>query len=70
MTIRITTDVFCDGRNCAQWCEGVVGSKADATAARANAARKDEYGKRWVYVGKKDLCPDCAPPPPAQEKKP
>lgn len=72
MSIRVSTDVFCDGDNCSQWCEGVVSHKTDAKAARANAAKKDEWGKRWVHVAGKDLCPNCAakiaPTTPTEDK--
>lgn len=60
MSIRVATDVFCDGSDCSQWSEGVVGHKVDAKGARANAAKKDSFGKKWVRIGRKDICPDCA----------
>lgn len=59
MTIRVTTDVFCDGEGCHEWADGVVRSVADSVAARRSAKSKG-WQRRWVDDHFVDLCPMCA----------
>lgn len=55
VSITVTTDVFCDGPDCADWVHGTTGTRPNAAEARSNARR---YG--WKRIDGKDYCPDCA----------
>lgn len=52
MSIRITTDVFCDG--CGMWAHFCVAAKPKVSRARA-AAKADG----WTATTKMITCPDC-----------
>jgi hypothetical protein len=64
MSVRITTDVFCDypndaGNECGNWTDGAMSvCKVRATAARYNATKSG--WKRIKLDGKVlDVCPVC-----------
>lgn len=57
MSIVYTADVFCDGDDCHVWTHGATAADPPIKReARANAAKAD----RWVHVGGKDYCRECA----------
>ena len=57
--IVVTTDVFCDGKDCGVWVHGTTGPNVHAREARIQGRAEG-----WVYVCQAgrmvDLCPECA----------
>lgn len=55
MAVSVTTDIFCDGKDCGAWEHGVTGRLSDAKGARHSVKR---YG--WTNEGSRDFCPTCS----------
>ena len=55
MSFTITTDVFCDGKDCSDWIHGACGKRVLKQSAMRNAKA---HG--WVSRKGQHLCPDCA----------
>lgn len=55
MSITVTTDVFCDYKDCERYC-GVSGKKLAARSARSEAKSQG-----WTRMDGKDYCPTHKP---------
>ena len=63
MSIVVTLDVFCDGKDCYDWTSGVTSrGKGSHFLARQEASKRGWKVK--IVDGKRlDLCPDCLTKP-------